>query len=65
MQPVEWRNKKKYTLTQAAEITGLSRGHLCNLENGKRKPSAAVAELYRKLSGGKVRLQDFPAMANQ
>ncbi len=62
MGPKEFRVKRKQTAIEMAVLLGISQGYLSKLENGSHKPSATVAERYRVLSGGRVRLQDFPAM---
>lgn len=65
MGPREYRVKINKTTAEFAAILGISQGHVSNLENGNRKPSAAISERYRVLSKGKVRLQDFPAVASK
>ncbi len=36
------RMVKGYTQTQFAEVVGISRGYLCEIENGRRIPSLKV-----------------------
>lgn len=60
--PKSYRLEHRLTLAQVAKKLGISAGMVSMLENGKRRPSAAVAEKYRKLTRGKVRLQDFPGV---
>lgn len=65
MGPREYRVKRKMTTAEFALLLGVSQGHVSNLENGNRKPSASVAEHYHIMSKGRVRLQDFPAMGSK
>lgn len=62
MNPKQYRKKHKLNLAQMAGLIGVSSAYISMLENGKRKPSADVAESYYIVTGKRVKLQDFPAM---
>lgn len=43
------RNKAKYTIKELAELSGVSAGYICELENGKYSPSLKTIEKLRKV----------------
>ena len=50
----EFREWKEMTLQQMSDLTGVSVSFLCEIENGKGRPSPDVAEKIEKASAGKV-----------
>ncbi len=50
----ELRKERSWTIDQLAEVSGLSRGYLSQLETGKRQPSAETLENLAHCFGVKV-----------
>jgi transcriptional regulator with XRE-family HTH domain len=62
MSPLEFRAKLGLTQREMAVKIGISQPAIAWLESGARSPSARVATKYEKLSKGRVKLSDFPAI---
>lgn len=62
----EIRKEKKWTLDHLAELVGTSKGHLSDIETGKREPSTTMlSDIAEALSVSKLELLEPSSPSDQ